>query len=296
MEKKFITIEPKELKIPDLHQTLLGLVSPRPIAFASTIDKEGNPNLAPFSFFNVFSSNPPTVIFSPNRSGKTGKNKDTIHNLMDTMEVVINMVNFDIVQQMNVAACEYPADINEFIKSGLTPIESDLVKPFRVKETPAQLECKVEQIITLGSQGGAGNLVVCRVLKIHIDENIIHEKYKIDPHKIDLVARMGADFYCRASGNAVFEVPKPNQKMGIGFDNLPDFIKLHKDLTGNELGQLANLENLPSSEEIQNFIQENQDFLNQFHNEHDKILWAKKELSVYPNDTIKVLKLLMTLK
>ncbi len=296
MKKKFITIEPKELKIPDLHQTLLGLVSPRPIAFASTIDKEGNPNLAPFSFFNVFSSNPPTVIFSPNRSGKTGKNKDTIHNLMDTMEVVINMVNFDIVQQMNVAACEYPADINEFIKSGLTPIESDLVKPFRVKETPAQLECKVEQIITLGSQGGAGNLVVCRVLKIHIDENIIHEKYKIDPHKIDLVARMGADFYCRASGNAVFEVPKPNQKMGIGFDNLPDFIKLHKDLTGNELGQLANLENLPSSEEIQNFIQENQDFLNQFHNEHDKILWAKKELSVYPNDTIKVLKLLMTLK
>ncbi len=295
MEKKFITIDPKELKIPDLHQTLLGLVSPRPIAFASTRDKEGNPNLAPFSFFNVFSSNPPTVIFSPNRSGKTGKNKDTIHNLMDTMEVVINMVNFDIVQQMNVTACEYPAEINEFIKSGLTPIESDLVKPFRVKESPAQLECKVEQIITLGSQGGSGNLVVCRVLKIHIDENIIHEKYKIDPHKIDLVARMGADFYCRASGNAVFEVPKPNQKMGIGFDNLPDFIKLHNELTGNELGQLANLEKLPSSEDIQSFIKENQDFLSQFQSEKDKILWAKKELSVYPNDTIKVLKVLMTL-
>ncbi|GIV44113.1 MAG: flavin reductase [Bacteroidia bacterium] len=296
MEKKFISIEPQELKVPDLHQTLLGLVAPRPIAFASTLDREGNPNLAPFSFFNVFSSNPPIVIFSPNRSGRTGKNKDTIHNLMDTMEVVINMVSYDIVQQMNVAACEYPLAINEFTKSGLTPINSDCVKPFRVKESPAQLECKVEQIITLGSQGGAGNLVVCKVLKIHIDENIIHEKYKIDPHKIDLVARMGADFYCRASGDAVFEVPKPNQKLGIGFDLLPDFLKYHKNLTGNELGQLANLETLPSEEDIKNFKNENQEFLHQFKNSEEKIQWAKNQLALYPNDTYFILKVLMTIK
>lgn len=295
MEKKFISIEPQELKIPDLHQTLLGLVAPRPIALASTLDKEGNPNLAPFSFFNVFSSNPPIVIFSPNRSGKTGKNKDTILNLMDNMEVVINMVNFDMVQQMNVAACEYPSNINEFTKAGFTPIASEKVKPYRVKEAPAQLECKVEQIITLGSQGGSGNLVIAKVLKIHIDENITHEKYKIDPHKIDLVARMGADFYCRASGNAVFEVPKPNQKLGIGFDQLPDFIKYHKDLTGNELGQLANLENLPSEQEIATFIQENQEFLRQLPTPQDKIQWAKTQLAVFPNDTHKVLKVLMTL-
>lgn len=296
MEKKFISIEPKELKVLDLHQTLLGLIAPRPIAFASTLDKEGNPNLAPFSFFNVFSSNPPIVIFSPNRSGRTGKNKDTIHNLMDTMEVVINMVNYDMVQQMNVAACEYPSEVNEFVKSGFTPIASDFIKPYRVKESPAQLECKVEQIITLGTQGGAGNLVICKVLKIHIDENILHEKYKIDPHKIDLVARMGADFYCRASGNAVFEVPKPNLKLGIGYDQLPDFIKNNKHLTGNELGQLANLECLPTEEEIQNFVNQNQDFLSQFQSNEDKIQWAKKELAIYPNDTYKVLKVLMTLE
>ncbi len=296
MEKTFVSFEPRELKIPDLHQTLLGLVAPRPIAFASTLDNEGNSNLAPFSFFNVFSSNPPIVIFSPNRSGRTGKNKDTIYNLMDTMEVVINMVSYDMVQQMNVAACEYPSDINEFVKSGFTPVPSDIVKPYRVKESPAQLECKVEQIVTLGSQGGAGNLVICKVLKIHIDQRVTHEKYKIDPHKIDLVARMGADFYCRASGGAVFEVPKPNQKLGIGFDSLPDFIKYHPQLTGNEIGQLANLESLPTSEELEQYQKENAQWLDEFQSPEEKIQWVKKTLSVYPNDTYSVLKFLMLLK
>ncbi len=293
MEKNFVSINPLELKIPDLHQTLLGLVAPRPIAFASTMDKDGNPNLAPFSFFNVFSSNPPLVIFSPNRSGKTGKNKDTILNIMETMEVVINMVNYEIVQQMNVAACEYPHGVNEFIKSGLTPIPSELVKPFRVKESPAQLECKVEQVITLGSKGGSGNLVLCKVLKIHIDKNVVHEKYKIDPHKIDLVARMGADFYCRASGDAVFEVPKPNQKIAIGFDNLPEHIKFNSYLTGNELGQLANLETLPTQEDLLQFQEENKKWLNQFKSYEEKIQWAKQTLAKYPNDTLFILKFLM---
>jgi flavin reductase (DIM6/NTAB) family NADH-FMN oxidoreductase RutF len=293
MEKKFVSIEPTELKVPDLHQILLGLVAPRPIAFASTLDREGNKNLAPFSFFNVISSNPPYVIFSPNRSGRTGKNKDTIHNLMETMEVVINMVNFDIVHQMNVAACEYPPDVDEFVKSGLTPIPSEKIKPYRVMESPAHLECKVEQIITLGTQGGSGNLVLAKILKIHIDPRVMHEKYKIDPHKIDLVARMGADFYCRASGNAVFELPKPNLKLGIGFDNLPNILKFSQ-LTGNELAQFANLEALPSEADLDIFRNENSEFLKQFKNFEEKITWAKENLSKLPNDTLFILKVLLS--
>jgi flavin reductase (DIM6/NTAB) family NADH-FMN oxidoreductase RutF len=294
MEKNFVSIDPSQLKVPDLHQTLLGLISPRPIAFASTIDKNGNRNLAPFSFFNVFSSNPPVVIFSPNRSGRTGKNKDTIQNIMDTMEVVINMVNYEIVHQMNVAACEYPSEIDEFVKSGLTPIPSDIVKPYRVKESPAQLECKVEQIITLGAYGGSGNLVIAKVLKIHIDHSVLHEQYKIDPHKIDLVARMGADFYCRASGNAVFELPKPNQKLGMGFDQLPEFIKTSNILSGSDLGQLANLDALPSSDELEIFRKNHLEFLSKFKNDEEKFLWAKSQLSNLGNDTSFILKVLMS--
>lgn len=294
MQEKFISFTPQELKVPELHQYLLGIVAPRPIAFVSTVDKEGNPNLAPFSFFNVFSSNPPLLIFSPNRSGRTGKNKDTVLNILETMEAVVNVVNYDIVQQMNVAACEYPSEINEFEKAGLTPIPADLVKPFRVKESPAQMECKVEQVITLGASGGAGNLMLAKILKIHLNESVLDAQKKINPHAIDLVARMGADFYCRASGNAVFEVPKPNQNQGIGFDKLPDFIKNNNILTGFELGQLANLTSLPTQQELHEFKINNHEFLNKFNSTDEKFFWAKNQLKSYPNDTTFILNVLMS--
>lgn len=293
MQEHFFSFTPQELKVPELHQYLLGVVAPRPIAFVSTVDKEGNPNLAPFSFFNVFSSNPPLLIFSPNRSGRTGKNKDTVHNILETMEAVVNVVSYEIVQQMNVAACEYPPHINEFEKAGLTPIPSDLVKPFRVKESPAQMECKVEQVITLGSTGGSGNLILAKVLKIHLNESVLDAQKKINPHAMDLVARMGADYYCRASGNAVFEVPKPNQQQGIGIDNLPHFIKNSSILTGFELGQLANLTHLPTEQELHEFKIKNLDFLNKFNSIEEKFLWAKNQLHPFPNDTTFILKVLM---
>jgi len=238
-------IVPGEIKTADLHAYLLGSVAPRPICFASTVDKDGNRNLSPFSFFNVFGSNPPILVFSPSRRVRNNTIKHTLENIQETREVVINMVNYDMVQQTSLASCEYPKETDEFIKSGFTPIASDMVKPFRVKESPVQIECKVLQIIETGQGGGAGNLVICEVVCMHIDDNILNSAGKIDPHKIDLVARMGADYYCRASGNAVFEVPKPNTQLGIGFDGLPPSIRYSSILSGNELGQLANVSELP---------------------------------------------------
>lgn len=238
-------IIPGDIKTGQLHGYLLGAVAPRPICFASTIDEHGNPNLSPFSFFNVFGSKPPILIFSPARRVRNNTLKHTLENAMATKEVVINIVNYNIVQQMNLASCEYGEGVNEFTKSGLTPIASDMVKPFRVKESPVQLECRVNEVIHTGEEGGAGNLVVCEVLCMHINDDVLGEDGKIDPHKIDLVARMGGDYYCRASGDAVFEVAKPNTNLGIGVDQLPEHIKNSTILTGNELGILGNSTSIP---------------------------------------------------
>jgi len=247
------TINPKEIKTAVLHSYMLAAIAPRPIAFASTIDKEGNPNLSPFSFFNAFGSNPPIVVFSPARRVRDNTTKHTLQNVYEIKETVINVVNYAMVQQASLASCEYPKGVNEFEKAGFTPIESVMVKPFRVKESPVQMECKVLNVIETGHEGGAANLIICEILLMHINENILTEEKRIDPNKIDLVARMGGDLYCRASGNALFEVAKPNSKLGIGIDNIPESIRHSKVLTGNNLGQLGNVEILPSKEEIESY-------------------------------------------
>lgn len=248
-----LTINPKEVSIPVLHSYLLGAVAPRPIAFASTIDKEGNPNLAPFSFFNVFSANPPIAVFSPARSGRTGQTKHTYDNIKEIPEVVINMVNYDMVQQTSLASTEYPKGVNEFTKAGFTPLKSEMVKPFRVKESPAQLECKVKQVIELGENGGAGNLIICEIVLIHISQKVLDANKQIDPNKIDLVARLGGNWYSRTNGNALFEVAKPLMNLGIGIDQIPPYIRNSNVLTGNNLGQLGNVEKLPTTLEVASF-------------------------------------------
>lgn len=240
-----LTIDPKTATVPQIHSYLLGAVGPRPIAFASTIDKNGNPNLAPFSFFNVFSANPPIAVFSPARSGRTGATKHTYENIKEVPEVVINIVNYSMVHQASLASTEYPKGVNEFVKAGFTQVASEKIKPFRVKESPVQLECKVNQVIELGQNGGAGNLIICEILLIHVSEDVLDEKKLIDQTKIDLVARMGGNWYCRAHGDALFEIAKPLTSIGIGVDSLPESIKKSKFLTGNHLGMLGNAEHLP---------------------------------------------------
>lgn len=244
------SINPNELPIPQLHQYLLGSIGPRPICFASTVDADGNRNLAPFSFFNVFSANPPIAVFSPARSGRTGQTKNTYDNCKEVPEVVINVVTYDMVQQMSLASSPYPKGVDEFTKARFTPIDSELIKPARVKESPVQLECKVIEIKELGDGGGAGNLIICEVVKLHIDENLITENNRIDQTKIDLVARMGGNFYCRANGEALFEIPKPITSIGVGIDALPEEIRTSEKLTGNELGQLGQLEEIPAMETL----------------------------------------------
>ncbi len=248
-----LTINPKEEKTSRVHSILLHAVAPRPIAFASTMDKEGNANLSPFSFFNTFGSNPPILIFSPARRVRDNTIKHTLENAYDLKEVVINVVDYSMVQQASLSSVEYPKGVNEFVKAGFTPVESMMVKPFRVKESPVQFECKVNQVIETGHEGGAGNLVICEILLIHVNENILDENGVIDQHKIDLVARLGGDWYCRASGNSLFKVAKPNTKMGIGVDSIPADIRNSHILTGNNLGQLGNVEALPSMEEVEAF-------------------------------------------
>jgi flavin reductase (DIM6/NTAB) family NADH-FMN oxidoreductase RutF len=251
-----ITIDPKSIETAKLQGYLQGSVGPRPIAFASTIDNKGNPNLSPFSFFNVFSANPPILIFSPARRVRDNSVKHTLINAETTREVVINVVNYDMVQQTSLASTEYADGVNEFVKSGLTPIASEVVKPFRVKESPVQFECKVTQIIPLGTEGGAGNLILCEVLRIHIDERILDENGAIDQHKIDLVSRLGGNWYSR-SNQGLFEVPKPLSTLGIGVDAIPDFIKDSTIFDGNDLGMLGNIEALPTLEEVSIFVKQN---------------------------------------
>lgn len=251
-----LSIEPDKLSTPDFYQYLIGSIAPRPIAFVSTVDEKGKPNLAPYSFFNAFSSNPPIVVFSSNRRVRGNTTKDTLHNVQATGEVVINAVNYNIIRQMAITSIEFPSEVNEFEKAGLTPIPSDLVKPFRVKESPIHLECKVENIITLGDTGGAGHLVICRILRMHIDENVIDERGRINPHKLDLMGRMGRAYYVRASGEAIYTVYQPADKPSIGYDQLPESVKKSMVLTGNDLGHLAGLQTFPDSEAIRALQQE----------------------------------------
>ncbi len=253
-----ISISPSEISPMLLQNYLQGAVAPRPIAFASTIDENGNPNLSPFSFFNVFSSNPPILIFSPARRVRDNSIKHTLMNCESTKEVVINVVNFDMVQQVSLSSTEYAAGVNEFEKAGFTPIASLIVKPFRVAESPIQMECKVNEIIALGTDGGAGNLVICEVLKIHISEKVLDEDGKINQHKIDLVSRLGNNWYSRANAG-MFEVEKPITTLGIGVDQIPDEIKRSAFFDGNDLGKLGNVENLPNKEEINIFVEQNFD-------------------------------------
>lgn len=257
-----LKIDPSCTPVPRLHGYLLGAIAPRPIAFASTIDKEGNPNLSPFSFFNAFSANPPICVFSPARRAKDNTTKHTYENTKEVDEVVINVVNYDLVQQMSLSSSDFPKGVNEFEKTGLTPLPSDKVKPFRVAESPVQMECKVKQIIELGAEGGAGNLIVCEIVLIHVNEEILDQNEMIDPYKIDLVSRMGGNWYCRANGDSLFEVEKPIRGIGIGVDNIPAEIRSSKVLTGNNLGQLGNTKELPLKGEIEALI--NDGFLKQF--------------------------------
>ena len=272
-----ITVSAKDTPQPKFHGFLLGAVGPRPIAFASTIDKDGKSNLAPFSFFNVFSSNPPIAIFSPARSGRDGSSKHTLDNVKEVAEVVLNIVNYSMVQQMSLASSPYAKGVDEFEKAGFTKLASQQVKPFRVAEAPVTMECKVNQVIELGQGGGAGNLIVCEVLLIHIKEEVLDEHGKIDQQKIDLVARMGGNWYCRAHGDALFEIEKPITTLGIGVDQIPAAIRNSKIFTGNHLGQLGNVEHLPTDEEIDAYKKLNNPH---FSNPEDLHSYAKTLLDV----------------
>ncbi len=251
--ERMLRIDPTELAVPKLHGFLLGAIGPRPICFASTVDADGRPNLSPFSFFNVFGANPPLCVFSPARSGANNSTKDTYNNAKATGEVVINVVNYAMVQQVSLSSTVYPPGVNEFEKAGFTAIPSELVKPFRVKESPVQLECKVKQVIETGDGPGAGNLIICEIVLMHVSETVLDENGRIDQHKIDLVARMGGDWYCRASGDALFAVSKPIGRLGIGVDGLPKDIRFSNVLTGNDLGRLGNTEVLPDETSVNEY-------------------------------------------
>jgi flavin reductase (DIM6/NTAB) family NADH-FMN oxidoreductase RutF/uncharacterized protein (UPF0335 family) len=243
-------INPKEIKTSLLHSYMLAAIAPRPIAFVSTVDNKGNPNLAPFSFFNAFGSNPPIVVFSPARRVRDNTIKHTLENIYEVKEAVINVVTYAMVQQTSLASTEYPKGVNEFLKAGFTPLPSQLVKPMRVKESPVQMECKVLEVKETGHLGGAANLIICEILLMHIEDAILNSENKIDVNKIDLVARMGGEFYCRASGSAIFQVAKPSALPGIGIDGLPEPIRNSHILTGNNLGLLGNIQQLPDEEAV----------------------------------------------
>lgn len=248
-----LSVDPKELSIPVLHQYLLGGIGPRPIAFAATIDAQGRDNLAPFSFFNVFSANPPILIFSPSRSGRTAEHKDTLLNIIEIPEVVINVVTYDMVHQMSLASSPFPKGISEFDKSGFTPLASETVRPKRVMESPIHYECKVLEVRELGTGGAAGNLVICEVTRIHMKNEILTNEQMINQQKIDLVARMGGNWYCRAHGDSLFEIQKPITTIGIGYDQLPGDIKNSECLSANNLGHLAGIEIIPNETEVNEY-------------------------------------------
>lgn len=243
---------PKDCTVQQMQALLSSAVAPRPIAFASTIDAEGNPNLSPFSFYNIFSSNPPILIFSPARRVRDNTTKHTLQNVQDVPEVVINVVHYGMIQQMSLSSTEYAKGVNEFDKSGLTMLKSELVRPFRVAESPIQMECKVIEIKPLGQDKGAGNLVICKVLKLHVSDEVLNIKGEIDQEKLDLVARGGGSYYIRAK-DGFLEIPKPLRTLGIGIDALPEELRNSTVLTGNDLGLLGNVEALPTQNEIDDF-------------------------------------------
>jgi flavin reductase (DIM6/NTAB) family NADH-FMN oxidoreductase RutF len=279
------TIYPKDLKTPDLQALLQGMVTPRPIAFVSTVDLAGNVNLSPFSFFNLFSANPPILIFSPSRRVRDNTTKHTLENVLEVPEAVVHVVGFDLVEQLSLASTEYPKGVNEFEKAGLTAIKSDLVQPPRVKEAPVALECKVNEIKALGSGGGAGNLVICEVIRIHVDEKILDDKGLVDSAKLEPVARLGGSWYSKVSSESLFQIPKPLTTLGIGVDQIPGPIRNSLVLSGNNLGRLGNVEQLPSQEELEAFskVEEIVEMRSRFRNDPDSWVdhlhrWAKEEL------------------
>lgn len=287
--KNMLTINPKEIPTAKLHGYLLSAVAPRPIALASTIDSEGNPNLSPFSFFNVFSANPPILIFSPARRVRDNTTKHTLENVHQIKGVVINVVNHNIVQQVSLSSTEYGKDINEFEKAGFTMLKSEVVKPFRVAESPVQLECKVNEIVALGNEGGAGNLIICEVVRVHIHKEVLDKNNSIDQVKLDLVARAGGSFYSRAK-SGFFEIPKPISTLGIGVDSIPMEIRNSQILSGNNLGLLGNIEKLPSKEDVNKFAKENPQYVGI--NSTKKHKFAKTFLET--NDVVSAWKVLLT--
>lgn len=261
-DNQYRTYNPDDLKVMDLQGLLQGAVAPRPICFASTIDKEGRVNLSPFSFFNMFSTKPPVLIFSPARRGRDNTTKHTLENVLEVPEVCINVVNYAMVQQTSLASTEYGKGVNEFVKAGFTEQASVSIRPPRVKESPVQFECEVQQVIPLGNEGGAGNLVICRVRLFHVNVHVLNAVGKIDQQKIDLVARLGGDWYSRAHGEALFEVPKPLTTLGMGVDALPETIRNSRILTGNDLGMLGNTENIPDKSSIEVYRKMHKDLEN----------------------------------
>ncbi|MBK9729698.1 MAG: flavin reductase family protein [Chitinophagaceae bacterium] len=276
-----LTIDPKEISVAHLHGYMLSSIAPRPIAFASTVDKEGRPNLSPFSFFNAFGSNPPTLIFSPARRVRDNTTKHTLDNILEVPEVVINTVNYNMVHQTSLSSVEFAKDVNEFEKAGFSPVPSERIKPFRVKESPVQFECKVIEVKPMGDQGGAANLIICEIILMHISESVLNDQSRIDQHKMDLVARLGGDYYVRASGSSLFEVHKPNTKPAIGIDQLPALIRNSKVLTGNNLGQLGNAEHLPSKEELAtvNVFEAMNELMERFNNDAESLEYHRHLLA-----------------
>jgi len=268
------TFYPKDLTSQEFHGLLQGAVAPRPIAFASTIDSAGNVNLSPFSFFNLFSTNPAILIFSPSRRVRDNTTKHTLQNVLEVPEVVIHVVHFGMVEQMSLASTEYVKGVNEFEKAGFTQAKSNEVKPPRIKEAHVAFECKVNEVKSLGDQGGAGNLVICEVLVAHVNEHILDEMGVIDPRKLDAVARLGGNWYCRASGSSLFQIPKPLRTLGIGIDQMPEVLRNSTILSGNNLGRLGNVEAFPSDAELAAFGQspEIQEMKVRFQHDQDSML------------------------
>lgn len=290
-----LSIDPKEIPAAKLQGYLQGAIGPRPIAFASTMDRDNNPNLSPFSFFNVFSSNPPILVFSPARRVRNNTVKHTLLNAELNREVVINVVNYDIVQQASLSSTEYGDGVNEFEKAGLTMLPSDIVKPYRVKESPVQFECRVNDIIALGDQGGAGNLIICEVVKLHINEDVLDANGAIDQDKIDLVARMGGNWYSRAN-QGLFEVEKPLTTLGIGVDSIPPFIKECGVFNGNDLGKLGNVESLPDDEAIARFIKEDFEIKGILSGDDEEKKYKKAKQCLDNNEVAKAWKVLLAQK
>lgn len=287
-----LSIDPKELTPVQTQAYLQGAIGPRPIAFASTTDVNGNANLSPFSFFNLFSSNPPVLIFSPARRVRNNTVKHTLLNCEATKEVVVNIANYDMVQQLSLSSTEYGDGVDEFIKSGFTKLNSDVVKPFRVAESPVQLECKVNDIISLGDQGGAGNLIICEVVKIHISKEVLDEKGTIDQHKIDLIARMGGNWYTRATPG-MFEVEKPLTTLGIGVDMIPDEAKKSGIFAGNDLGIMGNIEVVPNSSEVTDFMNKNPEIKDWKEQNNSELIYKKAKELLIQNDVLSAWKAIL---